>query len=120
MIGGIIGASVHALTSVIDYIGNGKLTVSWVPFYVVRPFIGLLLALVLYFAIRGGFLTASSGTEVSPYGAVTLAAFAGMFSKQATDKLQEVFETMFRTQEGEGDAKRHDPLDTNAGQGGGQ
>jgi hypothetical protein len=33
-----------------------------------------------------------------------------MFSKQATDKLSEVFGTLFRAAEGEGDEKRSGPL----------
>ena len=69
------------------------------------------LALVFYFVIRGGFLTTSGGArDINPYGIAALAGLVGMFSKQATDKLGEVFGTLFRSAEGEGDAKRKDPL----------
>ncbi|MFO1183382.1 MAG: hypothetical protein U1E56_01185 [Bauldia sp.] len=111
MLSGIVGASIHAITSAIDYLGNAKLAVSWAPFYVMRPFVGMLLALIIYFAVRGGFLTPASGADVSPYGAAALGAFSGMFSKQATDKLREVFEAMFRTKAGRGDDGRKDKLD---------
>ena len=63
--------------------------------------------------IRGGFLTTNVGaTDINPYGIAALAGLVGMFSKQATDKLSEVFTTLFRS--GEGDDKRADPLDPDA------
>jgi len=36
--------------------------------------------------------------DLSPYGITALAGLTGMFSKQATDKLREVFDDFFRTQ----------------------
>jgi hypothetical protein len=71
--------------------------------------VGISLALILYFVVRAGFLTGGAD-DVSPYGIATLAALAGMFSKQATDKLEEVFLTVFRPAPGKGDAKRGDKL----------
>jgi nitrogen regulatory protein PII len=35
---------------------------------------------------------------LNPYGVAAFAALAGMFSRQATDKLREVFETVFTAQ----------------------
>jgi hypothetical protein len=69
------------------------------------------LALVFYFVIRGGFLTTSGGAkDINPYGIAALAGLVGMFSKQATDKLSEVFSTLFRSAPGEGDEKRRGSL----------
>ena len=69
------------------------------------------LALVFYFVIRGGFLTTSGGAkDINPYGIAALAGLVGMFSKQATDKLSEVFGTLFRAAAGEGDDKRSGSL----------
>lgn len=62
-----------------------------------RPLLGALLGALIYFVIRAGFLGTSTDS-VSPYGVVAFGGMAGLFSRQATDKLQEVFETMFRTQ----------------------
>lgn len=63
-----------------------------------RPFIGSALALLVYFAARGGLISGNAGAkDLSPYGIGALAALAGMFSKQATDKLREVFENLFKT-----------------------
>lgn len=112
IVAGILGAFVHGATSLADYLGNNRFNRSWTWFYLLRPAIGMALALVFYFVIRGGFLsTTGGGEDINPYGIAALAGLVGMFSKQATDKLSEVFGTLFRAAPGEGDAKRKDPLD---------
>ena len=64
-----------------------------------RPFIGAALALMVYFALRGGLIAGTSGAEnLSPYGVAAVTGLAGMFSKQAADKLRELFENMFKTE----------------------
>jgi hypothetical protein len=111
MAAGGLGSFVHVATSFGDYVGNEKLTTNWVWWYVLRPFIGMILAAVFYLVVRGGFL--SAGTEagrLNPYGVAALAALVGMFSKQATDKLDELFNTLFRTAATGGDSKRKDDL----------
>jgi hypothetical protein len=109
IVAGALGSYIHAATSFADYVGNRKLANSWLWWYILRPFIGVALALVFYFVVRAGFLTGGAG-DVNPYGVATLGALAGMFSKQATDKLEEVFTTIFRPAPGKGDAKRGDKL----------
>ena len=61
----------------------------------------------MYFAARGGLIAGTSGAEnLSPYGVAALAGLAGLFSKQASDKLKEVFENLFKTDK----PPRTDPL----------
>jgi hypothetical protein len=98
-IAGALGAYVHLATSFADYAGNERLTVSWGWWYLLRPFIGMSLAEVVYLALRGGLFTAggSSTGSISVYGVAAVSSLTGLFSKQATDKLREVFETLFRT-----------------------
>jgi len=111
IVAGILGSFVHGATSLADYIGNDRFNRRWTWFYLLRPVIGMALALVFYFVIRGGFLTTNVGaTDINPYGIAALAGLVGMFSKQATDKLSEVFSTLFKSGSGEGDEKREDPL----------
>ena len=57
------------------------------------------LALITYFAVRGGFFSAGTGstTSVNDFGIAAMAGLVGMFTKQATAKLDEVFSTLFRT-----------------------
>ena len=108
IIAGMLGAFVHGATSLADYLGNNAFNKNWTWFYLLRPAIGMSLALVFYFAIRGGFLSTTGGAkDINPYGIAALAGMVGMFSKQATDKLSEVFTTLFRSG---GDDRREDPL----------
>lgn len=114
IVAGALGSYIHAGTSYADFVGNRKFTPSWTWWYILRPFIGTALALVVYFAIRGGFLLLANDVaaeKVNPYGIAAIAALVGMFSKQATDKLNEVFSTLFRPKEGSGDHARKDSLD---------
>jgi hypothetical protein len=94
---GGLGSFIHGATSLISYVGNRKTVKSWTWWYILRPFIGSALALIFYFAIRGGFLSVSAGVEaVSHFGVAATAGIVGMFSKEATDKLHEVFVALFR------------------------
>lgn len=106
---GALGAYVHLTTSFTDYAGNERLTSNWTWWYIFRPFIGMALAEIVYLGIRGGFFNAaaSAATAINPYGVAAIAALTGLFSKQATDKLREVFETIFQTQH---KVERKDPL----------
>jgi hypothetical protein len=108
---GALGSLIHAGTSFGDFVGNRRFFSSWVAWYLLRPVVGVLLALLFYFAVRGGFFSASSQTSsVNPYGIAALSGLAGLFSKQATDKLREVFETLFKVSSTGGDAQRRDDL----------
>ena len=111
MVTGALGSFLHTATSFADFVGNEKLARSWLWWYLLKPFVGMGLAVVFYLVIRGGLL--SGGTEagkVNIYGIAALAGLTGMFSKQATDKLGEVFTTLFQTKPGEGDDARKGSL----------
>jgi hypothetical protein len=110
MIAGGLGSFIHTATSFSDYVGNGTLSSSWLWWYIFRPFVGMMLAVVFYLAVRGGFLTGPEAGKINPFGIAALAGLVGMFSKQATDKLDEIFNTLFRTAPGAGDSKRQGSL----------
>jgi hypothetical protein len=111
IIAGALGSFVHGATSLTTYLGNRMLVRSWSWWYWLRPLIGIGIALVFYFVVRGGFLLlVTSGTthsDVSPFGIAAIAGLSGMFSKQATDKLREVFDSLFKSS---GDNQRGDKL----------
>ena len=111
MVAGALGSFLHTATSFADFVGNEKLARSWLWWYLLKPFVGMGLAVIFYLVVRGGLL--SGGTEagkVNIYGIAALAGLTGMFSKQATDKLGEVFTTLFQTKPGEGDDARKGSL----------
>lgn len=92
---GALGSFIHTATSFADFVGNQQLVKSWMWWYLLRPFIGSCLALTLYFAIRAGL--AQGGSGLNAFGVVTVSALSGMFAKQATDKLREIFENLFKS-----------------------
>jgi hypothetical protein len=94
---GALGSFIHTATSFADFVGNQQLVKSWLWWYLLRPFIGSCLAMTLYFAIRAGLMPAQGTSGLNPFGVVTIAALAGMFAKQATDKLREIFENLFKS-----------------------
>jgi len=118
MVAGGLGSFIHTATSFADFVGNRQLTKSWLWWYGLKPFIAMALAVVFYTMIRAGFLsTNTQASELNPFGIVAMAGLAGMFTKQATDKLSEVFSTMFKTSATGGDAARQDSLETSAATG---
>lgn len=111
IIAGALGSYIHTARSFGDYVGNRKFVTSWTWWYMLRWFVGIALALVVYFSIRAGFMTGGdAGSGMNPYGVATLAGLAGLFSKQAADKLEEVFSVAFKPAPGKGDAQRGDKL----------
>lgn len=115
MVLGALGSLIHAIISFTTYVGNRKFLVSWTWWYLLRPFVGAALALALYFVVRSGILTSNNSPEsVSRFGMAMLAIMSGLFAKQATDKLEEVFSTFFKPGPGKGDAQRGDKLTPHA------
>ncbi len=113
---GALGSLVHCITSFADYVGNRSLKQSWVWYLILRTPIGIALALLVYLVLRGGLIAPTlpeggpnghTATVLNPYGLAAVAAMAGMFSKQATDKLAEIFDSLFHTTKA---VTRADPL----------
>jgi len=106
-----LGSYIHAVTSFTSYAGNRTLQSSWIWWYILRGPIGVALAVIFYCVVRGGlFSSGAVGTDMSPFGVAALSGLVGMFSKQASDKLRETFDNLFRTAPGKGDDARADKL----------
>jgi hypothetical protein len=105
-----IGAAIHALTSLSTFVGNRSFVATWTWWYVIRVPVGTGIAAVLYFLLRAGFVSIGpSGGNINAYGVAAFSGLAGMFSKQAVDKMRELFDTMFKSG---GDAQRKDKVDS--------
>lgn len=103
---GSLGSLVHALRSLYWYIGHRVLVRSWVPKYILMPFVGATLSVVFYFVIRGGFFAAGTNvSQTNPYGFIAVGVLIGMFTEQAVLKLKEVAETMLAKPQPGADAK---------------
>jgi hypothetical protein len=99
VLAGALGSYIHAVKSLADFLGNRTAKTSWFYFYLTRPFLGAALALLFYAVVRGGFMagTPADANAVNPYGVIAICGLVGMFSDRAAQKLSEVFETLFRT-----------------------
>jgi hypothetical protein len=93
---GVIGAVLHGLRSLSRYIGERYLFRSWIPYYILLPLVGGILATIVYLVLRAGLLPgAATSSQPDPYGITAIAALVGLFSAQAAEKLKAVFETLF-------------------------
>jgi hypothetical protein len=114
VLSGAIGSFIHSATSFASYVGSREYVGSWTWWYLLRIPIGSLLAISFYCVFRGGFLGAGADTvNVNPYGTAAMASLAGMFSKQAIDKLKEIFDNLFKTDKTD---KRKDKMDNSTNQ----
>ncbi len=96
VLAGALGGQVRSLRSLTWYVGNKKLKRSWLPQYILTPFVGAILASVFYFIIRGCFFPASStAQQTSVYGFAGLASIVGIASEPIALKLKQVTDTLF-------------------------
>lgn len=96
---GAAGGLLHLFASLGRYVGERTLQRSWMLFYYLRPPVGAVLGLFVYFILRMGVLSNGATKtipDVNVYGVLTFAGLAGMFSRQAIDKLAEVFDMLFQ------------------------
>lgn len=101
---GLLGAFIHTATSFATYLGNLQFRRSWIPWYLLRPLIGMALGILVHLVFMAGFISGNQPDAVSPYGVGAICGLAGLFSKQTVDKLREVFENAFPTKD---DQRKH-------------
>ena len=77
---------------------------AFIPWYFLRPVLGSLLGLVFYWLLRGGILAVLPAQEsgelkdLNLNGIAGISALVGLFSRQAIEKLREIFHVIFVTQ----------------------
>jgi hypothetical protein len=97
---GTLGGLIHLASSLTIYVGNRDLKRSWIIYYLLAPLQGAGLAPVLYLLLKSAVLTpqysGGAGTENLNLTAIyAFAGLTGLFSKQAIEKLADVFATLF-------------------------
>lgn len=102
ILSGALGASIHVFSSIGGYVGNRTFRSSWIMWYLVRMPTGALLGLFITFALHGGIPLQDANVDgANPFQICFVAGLAGMFARNALDKLEDVFETLFKTQRNE-------------------
>jgi hypothetical protein len=94
---GFLGNMIHISASFTSFVGNGTFERSWLLWYFVKPFTAAGLAIIVYLIIRAGFLGyGTDPSSISLYGIMCLAALTGLFTDNATLKLKEIFDVVFK------------------------
>lgn len=92
---GALGALVGATRRFLYFATREELTKRDEWSYLMRPLQGAMLALIVYFTLRGGYLGQDQAAPVNPYGVAALSALVGLFTRHAVSKLTDVFDTLF-------------------------
>jgi hypothetical protein len=91
---GILGSSVHGITSLTRWRSSNKLEGSYATWYFIRPLLGASLAFMMYVVLRAGLIT--GGPQVTnEIGVAAISALVGLMNTQVTGKLRDVFDTIF-------------------------
>jgi hypothetical protein len=90
---GALGGLIHGAQSLYEYVGNRDLRRSWLLMYLSLPFIGGGLAVLFYVILRGGLVTGTAA-QVNFFGFAAISALVGLFSREAVQKLKQIFGTL--------------------------
>jgi hypothetical protein len=109
---GALGGSIHWMSSLANFIGNGNLYRRWVPYYLLAPLQGAALAVVVYLLLRVGVLSnaGNAPAHLNLLGLYAFAGLTGLFAKQAIEMLRDVFTVVFKRIEGKDAAKSRAPV----------
>ena len=91
---GALGSYVHAASSFATFAGNRQLASAWSWWYVLRPLIGGLLAILGYFLLNGGLTSVTDPSNMFKIAAYS--GLIGMFAEQATIKFGDIFDAVFK------------------------
>lgn len=96
---GAMGSILHAIMSISKRTGDESFEIIWFWWYILKPFVGGLMGVLIYIVIRGGILTGTASADsLNIYGICGMSGLAGLFSEQANKKLKEVFDTVFKVE----------------------
>ncbi len=89
---GALGSCVKLLASLVRYLGMERFKPSWAAYYFLHPLVGALLAVIFYLIFKSGISSALSTTtpNLDTFGYCAIAVLVGMFSDEATVKLEKI------------------------------
>ena len=93
--GGLAWSAIHGLSSLAYHAKNANLDRNYTLWYVTRPFMGVILSLVVYFGVLGGILTNLEFQLLNPYGVATVGVVTGLAAERVIFKLGKVVDILF-------------------------
>ena len=107
---GVLGSYIHAAGSFASFAGNRTFVSSWTWWYFLRPMIGGLLAILVFFLFGGGIF--GQGDISNAYLVASYAGLVGLFSEIALLKLKEIIETLFKPRDDRADKLKEGQADS--------
>ena len=96
IVSGVLGSCVYAAANYAAMFRRRELAYGRYWFFLVRPVSGAVLAPLVYFLLRAGFLQPTADVrDLNVFGLIAFSALSGMYSEQAMSKLREVSEVLF-------------------------
>ena len=103
MLMGALGALVYTSTALVGHVAHDgkaadpdKWKDSYTLWYLVHPLLGASVAVIFYMVLRGALVNLSVGTGgLNLYGVAAISGMVGLCSKEATQKLKDLFKTLF-------------------------
>jgi hypothetical protein len=96
---GALGAAIHGITSLVEWISKNKQRKSYFLWYLSRPLIGAALAVTVYLLLRASLLSSVTGLSavsvINDFGVAGLSAIIGLMTPQIVTKLRDVFNEFF-------------------------
>ena len=95
--GGALGGVLHAIASLTSHVGDGSFRQRWTLWYLTNPVVGAALAAAFLFVLQAGLGGQAAPTAGGLYGVAAAATLVGLFSRNALDKLKDIFDVAFAT-----------------------
>lgn len=108
MLAAAVGGTLSAILAYLSHASELKdFDNAYIPWYIARPLIGLLMGLITFFVVKAGLLivvTDGDAQSFNEYALAGVGSLVGLFSKNAVEKLREVFHTLFASRAEAADA----------------
>ncbi len=103
LLAGGLGSYIHVATSFSYHIAKRDFEPHWYWWYWMRIPIGAILALITIMITDGGlFVAPAANNDATPITTIGIAALIGLFSRQAVEKLRDIFDVVFNPREKKG------------------
>jgi hypothetical protein len=95
LVGGALGGALHAMASLTTHVARGDFDARWVMWYLTNPVVGASLATIVLFVLQAGLGGQAAPTTGGLYGIAAVATLSGLFSRNALNKLKDIFDVAF-------------------------